>query len=295
MNELSPVLHLDTKRSKTASILVPALFVVMWSSGAVFVKLGLQFTQPLAFLSLRLSASALVMWACCAAFSSKLPSSIKQIALVAVTALLLQVGYQGFFFMALYYEVSPGMLAIILGTQPIVTALLAWRRVRREQWLGLLLGIVGLTLVVSSGISTSRVQPLGLLCAVLSLLSITFGTVFQKKHCAEISLPASMSIQYTISAVVITVLSLTLEPYTFAWSQQLVVSLSWMVLVVSVGATLLLYLMIQRRNLTNVASAFYCVPPATALIDYLVFGHGLGSLGFAGMAIIVGGLIQINR
>jgi drug/metabolite transporter (DMT)-like permease len=210
-----------------------------------------------------------------------------------ITGFFLQVGYQIFFFLALAYEVSPGMLAIILGAQPILTAVFAKEETNKNQWLGLLLGIQGLVLVVGDSIFKGTISVVGISSALLSLASITIGTIWQKR--ISLSLPANMALQYTVSSILLVFLALVFESYAVSWTIQFGIALAWMVPIISVGATLLLYLLIRRGNLTNVTSLFYCVPPVTALLDYAVFGHSLHLTAFLGMILIVGGLMLINR
>lgn len=280
-------------RSEAKRVLVPLAFVFMWSSGAIFVELGLNDAKPLNFLTLRLVLSAIIMWLICVRLKPSLPTQWVEWRDTILTGLFLQAGYQIFFFLALAYDVSPGMLAIILGAQPIITAVLAKEGIDQNQWLGLLLGIVGLVLVVGNGIFDGTISFIGVSSALLSLASITIGTIWQKR--TSLSLPADMAVQYTGSSIILIILSFIFESYAVSWTVRFIIALAWMVLIISVGATMLLYLMIHRGDLTNVTSLFYCVPPITSLLDYVVFGHSLHVATFFGMVLIVGGLILVNR
>jgi drug/metabolite transporter (DMT)-like permease len=274
-------------------VLVPLAFVYLWSSGSIFVELGLNDAKPLNFLTLRLVLSTIIMWLICARLKPSLPTKWVEWRDTIITGLFLQAGYQIFFFLALAYKVSPGMLAIILGAQPILTAILAKEETNEKQWLGLLLGILGLIFVVGNSFFDGTISFIGISSALLSLASITIGTIWQKR--TSLSLPVNMAIQYTGSSIILIILSLIFESYAVSWTARFIIALAWMVLIISVGATMLLYLMIRRGNLTNVTSLFYCVPPITSLLDYFVFGHSLHLATFFGMVLIVGGLILINR
>jgi drug/metabolite transporter (DMT)-like permease len=280
-------------QTKLKQALIPITFVFLWSSGAIFVELGLYDTKPLNFLSLRLVFSAMIMWLIYLRLKPSLPTQWIEWRDILLTGLLLQAGYQIFFFLALAYDVSPGMLAIILGAQPILTAVLSREKTTKNQWLGLLLGILGLTLVVGHSILEGTVSFAGIGSALLSLVSITIGTIWQKR--ITLNLPANMAIQYTGSSLVLIVLALMFESYAVSWTIRFGIALTWMVLIISIASTLLLYLMIRRGNLTNVTSLFYCVPPVTALLDYFIFGHTLQLVALIGMALIVGGLILVNQ
>jgi drug/metabolite transporter (DMT)-like permease len=235
----------------------------------------------------------IIMWLICLRLKYPLPTRASEWWNVLVTGLFLQVGYQTFYFFSLSYDVSPGLLAIILGAQPIFTTLLMREKTTSGQWLGLGLGILGLFLVVAHTLFNGMISFWGIISALLSLTSITLGTMFQKK--LTLSLPLSMAIQYTVGFVILTLLAISRESYAIKWSPVFLISLGWMALVVSVGATMLLFYMICQDNLTSVTSWFYCVPVVTGLFDYWIFGHKLRMVTIVGMALIVVGLTFINR
>lgn len=279
--------------NKNFPTFVPVAFVFLWSSGAIFAVFGLRYANPFTFLSLRHLLAMVTMWLICWRLKTSLPVRRSEWWDVLVTGLFLQVGYQAFFFLSLGYDVSPGILAIVLGAQPILTTLLTRERTSRGQWIGLWLGMLGLILIVAHTLFEGIISTWGIVSALLSLTSITLGTILQKR--VALSLPLSMAIQYTVGSVVLTLLAIRFESYAINWSLMFLIALGWMALVISVGATLLLFYMICQGNLTNVTSLFYCVPPVTALLDYWVFGHTLRIATILGLALIVTGLILINR
>lgn len=272
---------------------VPMAFVLMWSSGAIFAELGLESTGPLTFLALRLILSMAILWLICSGLRPSFPRTISEWRNIVITGIFLQAGYQVFFFEALSHHVSPALLTIILGMQPILTAVVGKDKTSGVQWVGLLFGMLGLTLVVANSLLIVNISAVGISCAVLSMLSITAGTFLQKR--TTTSQPANMAIQYTGSAIVLTILATTMDHFNVHWTASFAIALAWMVLVVSVGATMLLYFMIHKGALTNVTSVFYGVPPTTALLDFLIFGHAMHALTILGMGLIVLGLISINR
>lgn len=279
--------------NKNFPTFVPVAFVFLWSSGAIFAVFGLRYANPFTFLSLRHLLAMVTMWLICLLLKTSLPAKRSEWWDVLVTGLFLQVGYQAFFFLSLGYDVSPGILAIILGAQPILTTVLTREKTSRGQWLGLWLGLLGLILIVAHTLFEGIISTWGIASALLSLTSITLGTMLQKR--VALSLPLSMAIQYTVGSVVLSLLAIRFESYAINWSLMFLIALGWMALVISVGATLLLFYMICQGNLTNVTSLFYCVPPVTALLDYWVFGHTLRIATILGLALIVTGLILINR
>ncbi|SEN32004.1 DMT family transporter [Lihuaxuella thermophila] len=273
--------------------LIPISFILTWSSGAIFVKLGLQYANPFTFVFLRFLLSTTLLWMICLAIRSTFPKTVKEWGYIILTGLLLQAGYQIFYFFALEYQLSPGVLAIILGAQPVITAFFGDLETKYDQWLGLFLGLSGLVLVVVDHISAPNFTLFGLLSALICLGSITIGTFMQKR--IQLSQPMNMAIQYSGGLLVILIFLPFFGGWQVEWSPAFLMSLSWMAFVVSVGASMMLYFMIQKGDLTNVTSLLYAVPPVTALLDYAVFQNQLSWIAGLGMILIMIGLFLIQR
>lgn len=281
----TPVLELKQK-------MIPASFVLMWSSGAIFVSIGLQYADPFIFLFFRLFLSALLFWLLTLWLKVELPTKLNEWLFILLTGLCMQAGYQIFYFLALDNQISPGVLAIFLGVQPIITSLFIKKGNGKAQLLGLILGLTGLIMVVADTILIQSFTILGIVSALMSLSCITIGTVMQKY--IQVGQLSNMAIQYSGGAIVLLGLTVWYDQ-SIKWTPMFSVSLIWMVLVISVGATFLLYHMIQKGNLVNVTSLFYAVPPVTALLDYVFFKNSLELLTILGMGFIIGGLLLINR
>lgn len=277
----------------TKELFIPGLFVLFWSSGAIFVKLGLPYANPFIFLSLRFFMAMVIMWLLCLIIKPTFPAQASEWKNIILTGLLQQVGYQAFFFLSLDYKISPGLLSIILGAQPILTTVLMKNNANKNQWVGLALGMLGLILVVGHSVFSGTISTFGIICSLLSLASITFGTMLQKR--ITVSLPVNMTLQYTCSCMVFIILTAFWGSFNVNWTLQFWISLLWMVLIITVGATMLLYYMISKGNLTSVTSLFYCVPPLTSILDFFVFGGTLQITTLFGMLFIIIGLICINK
>ncbi|CAM4031239.1 DMT family transporter [Mesobacillus zeae] len=275
------------------TLVAPLLFVLLWSSGAIVVKLGLHDSTPFGYVAIRFFLSTAIMWSICILIKSPIPRKLAQWRYIILTGLLLQAGYQIFFFLSLDFDISPGVLSIILGAQPILTAISSKNKTSVYQWTGLLLGISGLTFVVGSSLFVGKFTIAGIGYAILSLACITVGTLMQKR--ITVSMPTNMAIQYTGGAAALLILTPLVEKTTISWTFTFWFALLWMTLVISIGASMLLFYMIQKGNLTKVTSLFYCVPPLTALLDYFIYGHKLSIASIVGMGIIIVGLILVNK
>ncbi|MBV7486809.1 DMT family transporter [Bordetella sp. BOR01] len=269
-----------------------ALFVLLWSSGAIFSKWGLAHATPFAFLVLRfmLALAALLVLARAARQPCLPPRGTR--ARVMATGLTMIGGYSICYFLALDHGITPGVLATTLGAQPLLTLVLLERRFALPRVSGLALALAGLALVVWESIGLARYSALGMLYALGALLCMTGGAILQKSlRQAPLRV---LPLQYAVG-LLLCLACVPLQPWHLADGPGLWVPLLWLGLVISVGATLLLYRLIQAGNLVNVTSLFYLVPGVTALLDYLLLGNRLAPLSLAGMAAILAGLALVFR
>jgi drug/metabolite transporter (DMT)-like permease len=280
---------------------MPALFVLLWSTGFVGAKYGLPYAEPFTFLSVRLVTAAAVLAVLAAALRSAGLSSRKQYGRASVAGLLLHAGYLGGVFYAISLGVPAGVSAVVVSMQPVLTAVLATRvlqeRPTRRQWLGLVLGLVGVALVVGPGIARAdgngSIPLVGLLACLLALASGTAGTVWQKRHGDSIPVLWGTVVQYAAAAAVLVVIALGTEDLSVRWTEEFVAAFAWLVLALSIGAVLLLLLLLRRGTAAGVSSLYYLVPPATALEAYLLFEERLGGPSLAGMVVTVLGVALV--
>ena len=276
----------------------PLLFVFLWSTGFIGAKYGLPDAGPLSFLLTRYGAVILLMGALALATRAPWPAGPRQWLHIAVTGLLVHATYLGGVFIAIKHGLPAGVTALVVGLQPLLTATLAGallgETVSRRQWGGLALGLAGVGLVVSGKFGDAALGAM-LLPAVVALLGITLGTLYQKRHCAGFDLRTGSVIQFAASAAATAPLCLLTEGYAVDWTGGFVFALGWLVLVLSIGAVSLLNLLIRGGSAVNVASLFYLTPPTTALIAWAVFGETLTSTAIAGMALAVSGVWLVAR
>ncbi|MCZ4127274.1 DMT family transporter [Stutzerimonas balearica] len=263
-----------------------ALFVLLWGSGAISSRWALDHSSAFAILTLRFALALVALLAIAALRRQFLPQpgSRRQ---VLVSGLALIGGYSICYFLALENGVTPGVLATVLGVQPILTLVLVERRFSAARLAGLLLALGGLALVVQQGLSSAGFSALGMLFALLALGCVTLGAILQKRigQTPQQVLP----LQY-MASLLLCLLFVPFRPFEVDWVAGFVLPWLWLGLVISVGAQLLLYRLIQAGNLVNVTGLFYLVPVVTALLDHLLLGNALPLPGWIGMAIIFAGL-----
>ncbi|OXM52054.1 DMT family transporter [Amycolatopsis alba] len=278
--------EVTTRTSNWLKFGAPTAFVLMWSSGTIAVLYGLQNSSVVTFLLLRATGAAAVSWAVWLVVRDPLPVHRRQWTRLITVALLLQVFYQGFFFLALGSGTPAGVVAVLVGFQPVLTAILARPGYNPTLYAGLALGFVGVVVTSAAGIDLSEVgSVLGVVFSLAALVGITAGTLVQGRT-TGVGVWSSLALQSTISAIVYAVIALTTGQLRAQINHQLAAAVGWMVLVVSVGATALLYVMIGRGEATKVTSLFYCVPPVTALLDWAFFGRFLNAWEMTGVVLV---------
>jgi len=266
---------------------MPGLFVLLWSTGFVSAKYGLPYAEPLTFLLLRFALVVALMLPIALATRATWPKSMQQLAHVAVAGMLVQAGYLSGVFCSIHLGMSAGVSALIVGLQPILTAFasapLFGERLHTRQWAGLVLGFGGVLLVVLGRSALSGITPATLVLSLLALFSITAGTLYQKRYCGAVDLRAGSVIQFTAAGLVLLPAALAFETMRVRWTGEFIFTLAWLVLVLSIGAISLLFVLIRKGAATKVASFFYLVPPTTAVMAYAIFGERFNAVAMTGM------------
>lgn len=278
---------------------MPWTFVFLWSTGFIGAKFGLPYAQPVTFLLLRFGFVLALMLPIALALRARWPAAPAQVAHLSVAGVLLHGGYLAGVFTAIHAGMSAGLAALIVGLQPVLTAVVAApllrERVSRRQWLGLALGFGGVAMVVAQRATFAGLTAFSATMILIALLSITAGTVYQKRFCGAFDLRAGSVIQFVAAGLALAPFALLFEHEPVRWTAEFVFAMAWLVLVLSIGAISLLTLLIRRGAATKVASLFYLVPPFTAVIAYLMFDERLGPLGIAGFALAVLGVALVVR
>lgn len=283
---------ISLNRSSLAALASTSLFVLLWSSAAIISKWGLAHASPMVFLIARFGTALVALLILSPLIGLRWPRERRQVRHAVLTGLVMLGIYPIFYLMALDLHVTPGVIATVLGVQPMLTSFLLERRHSPARLGGLALGLIGLMMVVYQSIGLSGLTFAGLACCLLALLSITGGSILQK-NIRENPL-GTLPLQY-IAGLILCLAVAPFQPLHVEWNAAFILSALWMGLMVSVLATVLLYRMIAGGNLVNVTSLFYLVPAVTALMDYLVFGNRLSALGLLGMGLIVVGLMLVFR
>lgn len=277
---------------------MPWVFVGVWSTGFVVARLAMPHAPPLTFLVWRYALSLLAFGLWIRAAGVVWPQGRAQWGHLAVTGVLMHAGYLGAVWAAIKAGIPAGTVALIVGLQPVLTAI--WvsgsgrQAVSVQQWSGLGLGLAGVGLVVWPRLATGEVSPFNLALSALALASITAGTLYQKHWVAPVDVRSGSFVQL-LAALALTWPLSALETGSMQWHPDLGLALLWSVLGLSLGASSLLMLLIQRGATTRVASLFYLVPPCTALLAWALFDEPLGLLMALGMLLCAVGVGLVLR
>jgi drug/metabolite transporter (DMT)-like permease len=277
---------------------MPAVFVLIWSTGFIVARYGMPHAPPFKFLALRyaLSIACFVLWIAFARV--KWPVGRVQWAHLAVTGILMHACYLGGVWSAVKAGMGSGLSSLIVGLQPVLTAL--WlastgSQIVRRQWAGLVLGFIGLVLVVSRKFDQGgEANVLTLSLAIGALVGITMGTLYQKRFVKSCDVRTANAVQ--LGAALLVTLPLTLlEGETMRWNPELVGAVAWSVLALTLGGSSLLYMLIQRGAAASVTSLMYLVPPVTALLAWLLFDEPITLLTIGGTLLTAFGVALVVR
>ncbi len=281
MNEVNP--------ARTGLIFMPVLFVLLWSTGFIGARFGLPHADPMAFLGVRFAIVMVILAAVALATGAPWPTR-RGAGHSFVSGVLLHGFYLGGVFWSIWLGMPAGISALIVGLQPLATALMSKPllgvAVSTRQWAGVGIGAFGLALVLlppAISVAASGITPLNLMFSLLALAGITFGTIYQKAFSGGADMRSGGVWQYLGGFVPVTVVALVTGQTRIDWTLPFVGALGWLVVVLSLGAINLLMWLIRHGDVTRVASLFYLVPPVTALTAWWLFDERLGPMQMLGM------------
>jgi len=273
----------------------PALFVLLWATGFIGARYAMPYMEPFLFLTLRfvIAGAILGLWVVVA--GNHWPGR-RGAAHAVIAGCLIHGAYLGAVFWAIHQGLPAGMSALVVGLQPLITALIAGlalgETIQPRHWAGLAVGFVGVAMVLwpKLSISADGITPATVTASIVSVISISAGTVWQKRFVGAIDLKAGTALQYLGASLLTGILSLLFETHIVTWAPPLFFAMFWLVFVLSLGAVLLLMILINQGAVSKVASLFYLVPGVTALMAFVLFGETLTPFQLIGMCIATFGV-----
>jgi drug/metabolite transporter (DMT)-like permease len=279
--------------------LAPASFVILWSTGFIGMRLGTPFAEPFTFMAVRMAIVVAILLIASFWFRAPWPANWRDVGHTAVAGLLVHATYLSGVLYAISLKLPLAFTALIAGLQPILSAVAAnalfGERLSKRQWLGMLFGLAGVLLVIASKWTAGEVSMPALASALVGLLGITAGTLYQKRFCSALDLRTSGVIQFSATGLVLFAFAMLFETRVVQWTAQFVFALGWLAIVLSLGAISLLYVMIRHGATAKVASLFFLTPSVTAIMAYLLFGESLSLLAIGGLAVSAVGVAVVTR
>ena len=280
---------------------VPVIFVLLWSTGFIGSRMGAPYAEPLTFLIFRYVAVLAILILSMIVIRPRRRLTMRERGHATVVGVLIHGIYLGGVFWSIDNGMPAGVAALIVGLQPLVTALFAGlilgERIGMRHWIGMLVGLVGVGLVLGpkAGIAGAGIRPETIGMCLLAVLGISFGTIYQKRFAQHMEMRGGVFYQYAGAFVVTAILALFTEHGEVQWTGEFVFALSWLVLVLSLGAISLLMLLIRKGEVSRVAGLFYLVPAATAVEGYFLFDEALTPVQILGMAIAICAVALVSR
>ena len=259
-------------------------------------RLAMPYVEPATFLFWRFAGVLAAMAALSLVWRITWPSW-SQIKHIAIAGILLQFGYLMGVWVAVRLGMTAGLVALIVGLQPILTAwFAAWvsEKVTTRQWIGLVFGFMGVALVVAAKVGLLSIPLISYFLAFAALLSITFGTIYQKKFCPIFDLRAGSTIQFGVSAILSFFCMYFFETGVMVWNASVIGALLWAIFPISIGSISLLFMMIRKGAATKVTSLLYLTPPTTAAMAWLLFDEPFTLLMAVGLCLTMTGVVLVN-
>ena len=279
---------MNPRRNASSDALLAWYFVVIWGSGFIATKIGIQYAAPFTFLSLRFAFGIaclvpLVLW-----LKPAWPKTRHQWLHIIIAGLLMHAIHLSGSHYAQYLGMSAGIAAVILALQPLATAFIArgsGERVAPLQWFGIALGFAGVALIVWHKLDVRAVTVGSLIAIVTGLVSLTAGTLYQRKFCPTVDLRSGALIQFAASFIVLLPLSIAFEDGKVLWSWPLLGAIFFLVIFASILAVNALHILMRHNEATRVTSMLYLPPIFAVAMEYLVFGVVPTAISFVGIVV----------
>lgn len=272
--------------------------MVLWSTGFIGAKLGLPYAEPATFLAMRFALVSAILGVITLLAHAAWPKGWVETSHIMVVGLLVHGVYLGGVFAGIDLGVSAGDSALIVGMQPILTAIfigpMLSERVEPRQWMGFVLGTIGVTLVSLRYLGSFDSSFEGVMLCVLAVVGMSLGTLYQKRFCAGMNLLSGSFLQFVAATLMMGGIAYGFESRVVHWSGEFIFALVWLVFILSLGAMSVLWVLIRAQAATQVASLFFLVPPVTALVAWPLFGETLSLKSLAGMVLVVGGVLLVK-
>jgi drug/metabolite transporter (DMT)-like permease len=280
------------------NLLLPIGFIFLYGSGFIFTQYGLENSSPMAFLAIRFFIAFCILLLITSILKVSWPKTKEEFFHISVAGILTVGTFSIGVFMSISYGISGSINALIIALQPILVSFLAFKFLDEKSnsriWIGLIIGFVGVNIVVISNIDTSIGAITGVTWSFVALFGLSFGNLYQKKYCKDMNLFSGGAIQ-TLSSTILVLPFLLNEEIRINWNFEFFIALFYMAVGVSIGALSLLYIMIEKGDVSKVSSIFYLVPVSAAIVSYLLLDEPFKLSILLGIITVLIGILFIHK
>jgi drug/metabolite transporter (DMT)-like permease len=279
-------------------LLLAWFFVLVWGSGYLASKTGMQYAAPFTFLSLRYAFGLLCLAIWVLVSRPRWPSTKREMLHICVAGLLMHAINLGGSHYAQYLGMSAGITALLLATQPLFTAVFASRilgeRLDRRQWTGVVVALIGVSLVVWYKVNVQAGTLASFVAVAVSLAAITSGTLYQRAYCKDVDLRSAAFIQFLVSLLVLAPLAIGVDGFEVRWSWTLLAAIAFLVVFASILAVNVLHTLMRRGHATKVTSLFFLTPIVAVLLEWAMFRVVPTGLTVIGIVITCAGVALVT-
>jgi drug/metabolite transporter (DMT)-like permease len=272
---------------------LPALFVLVWSSGYIAGSIVTRVIPALTVTLWRFALAALVLGVIAWRRREVWPRTKGQIGAASATGALLFATQFAGFYLSLGLHMPAATTALIACSAPlivaVVSAVLGWERLSTRQWLGVLLGVLGVFVTLSDRLGRPP-SAAALGWSLLGLSGLVAGTIMQGRLRSGAGPAALAAVELSAAALILAVLAPLAGSLRMPLTWFAMLSFGWVAIVAGVGAPLLLFALIRQRGATQASSLLFVVPAITALAARPILGAAVGPTALFGFALAALGL-----
>jgi drug/metabolite transporter (DMT)-like permease len=276
----------------------PYVFILLWSSSFVTARVGLRVISPLLFVGVRLVIATAILGVAARRSASPGAALRGRFIHLAIAGALVNGVTLSAFHVGMVTE-NVGVMALMQSLSPMLVALAAvpllGERLRASQWLGLILGTLGVALVVAPRALASPAGWRAIALGLVGTVGLAAGTIYFRRYCEGVPLLPATAVQVGAGAVLTAALALAFEPMQATWTVGAITAVAWNVIAVSIGAMALYYYMLAHGTAGRVAANFYLVPGTVALTAWALFGEHLAPTALVGFAMASAGVALVAR
>tara|TARA_S200000501_G_scaffold189536_1_gene178365 strand:- start:266 stop:1129 length:864 start_codon:yes stop_codon:yes gene_type:complete len=279
------------------NIILQSCFIFLWGSAFIAAKFGLADAGPFSMLLTRFFIVTIIFILLVIVFRNSWPK-FNQISHLFLVGLLLHGFYLGGVFYAISVGTPAGISSLIVSLHPALTCvfaiILTSEKIRIDQWIGVILGIIGVYIVTWPKLG-GEIPIIGFISCVIALTGISYATIHQKKYLSDMNILSGNAFQAFAACIFFLLVISFIEPYKFNLSLNLLLSMLYLIFPVSIGAISILMILIRRGEIAKTASLFFLCPLVTAFLGFVIFDEKLGLVGLIGFCITSSGVWLVNR